>query len=197
MQELEIKLFFNFRSPYCYLASKTLFSLVDDFHAKLVWRPLGGWVGRSPPERAKVKMPLVRQDVARWCKRMNIPMNPPPISTDPTRAAAASLYAEAQDKLRPFIIETMDMEWAEGCDIGQTEIIAEIAKRIGLDADSLVAAADDEANHKRLDEIAREAEELSVMGVSTFLIEEQIFWGNDRIDFVREELTERGLARQS
>ena len=79
------------------------------------------------------KASLARQDVARWCKRMNLPMNPPPITTDPTRAAAASFYAEAAGKLSDYIIHTMDLEWAEGVDIGQTEALEEIAKRIGLD----------------------------------------------------------------
>ena len=43
-----------------------MFSLVDDYHVNFVWKPLAGWNGRSAPERAKVKIPLTRQDVARW-----------------------------------------------------------------------------------------------------------------------------------
>lgn len=196
MTALPVWLFFNFRSPYCYLISKNLFSLQEDFDIELIWRPLGGWAGRSSPERAKKKLPLARQDVARWCKRMNLPMNPPPITTDPTRAAAASFYAEAEGKLRDFIIHTMDLEWAEGVDIGQTDALEEIAKRVGLDTASLVAAADGEENNQRLEASAQDAENMNVIGVPTLVIEDQIFWGNDRLDFVREELRERGAAKQ-
>ena len=49
ISEATIKLFFNFRSPYCYLASKRMFRLVDEYHARFEWRVLGGWDGRSPP----------------------------------------------------------------------------------------------------------------------------------------------------
>ena len=69
-ESIDVKLFFNFRSPYCYIASKTLFQIYDDYHTNLVWRPLGGWSGRSSPDRAKIKVPLTRQDVRRITARM-------------------------------------------------------------------------------------------------------------------------------
>lgn len=194
-QGAELKLFFNFRSPYCYLASKTLFSLVDDYRVELLWRPLGGWDGRSPPERAKVKVPLTRQDVARWARRMNIPCVPPPITTDPTPAGAVSLLAEEKGCLRDYVLEATHAEWGEGRDIGQQDILCAAAARAGLDAAEVAAALEDPARRQVLEDNWREAQSLGVIGVPTFVIGEQIFWGNDRIDFAREHLQEAGLAR--
>ena len=194
-QSAELKLFFNFRSPYCYLASKTLFSLVDDYRVELLWRPLGGWDGRSPPERAKVKVPLTRQDVARWARRMNIPCVPPPITTDPTPAGAVSLLAEEKGCLRDYVLEATHAEWGEGRDIGQQDILCAAAARAGLDAAEVAAALEDPARRQVLEDNWREAQSLGVIGVPTFVIGEQIFWGNDRIDFAREHLQEAGLAR--
>lgn len=194
-QSAELKLFFNFRSPYCYLASKTLFSLVDDYRVELLWRPLGGWDGRSPPERAKVKVPLTRQDVARWARRMNIPCIPPPITTDPTLAGVVSLLAEEKGCLRDYVLETTHAEWGQGQDIGQPDILCAAAARAGLDAAEVMAALEDPARRQVLEDNWREAQALGVIGVPTFVIGEQIFWGNDRIDFAREHLREAGLAR--
>lgn len=194
-QSAELKLFFNFRSPYCYLASKTLFSLVDDYRVELLWRPLGGWDGRSPPERAKVKVPLTRQDVARWARRMNIPCVPPPITTDPTPAGVVSLLAEEKGCLRDYVLEATHAEWGEGRDIGQQDILCAAAARAGLDAAEVAAALEDPARRQVLEDNWREAQSLGVIGVPTFVIGEQIFWGNDRIDFAREHLQEAGLAR--
>lgn len=194
-QGAELKLFFNFRSPYCYLASKTLFSLVDDYRVDLLWRPLGGWDGRSPPERAKVKVPLTRQDVARWARRMNIPCVPPPITTDPTPAGVVSLLAEEKGCLRDYVLEATHAEWGEGRDIGQQDILRAAAARAGLDAAEVAAALEDPARRQVLEDNWREAQSLGVIGVPTFVIGEQIFWGNDRIDFAREHLQEAGLAR--
>ena len=106
-EPVDVKLYFNFRSPYCYIASKTLFAIFDEFNTRLIWRPLGGWSGRSSPERAKVKVPLTRQDVRRITAKMGIPMNPPPLTTEPTKAGAASLLAEQKGLLRPWIVEVM------------------------------------------------------------------------------------------
>ncbi|QID19503.1 2-hydroxychromene-2-carboxylate isomerase [Nitrogeniibacter mangrovi] len=192
---VEVKLFFNFRSPYCYLASKKLWPIVDDYDVRLLWRPVGGWHLRSSPDRAKSKMPLARQDVARFARRMGIPVNPPPVTTDPTRAGAGSLLAEREGLLRPYIVEVMRAEWAHGRDIGDTEVLLEVGERIGLAREALAAAIRDDALLAQLERNAAEAAELSVIGVPTFVIDEEIFWGQDRIDFVLDALRERRAAR--
>lgn len=195
MEPQDVRLFFNFRSPYCYLASKTLFSIFDDYHTRLVWRPLAGWAGRSAPDRARVKVPLTRQDIARWARRMGIPCNPPPLSTDPTRAGAGSLLAEDRGVLRPYIVEMMRREWGDGKDIGDPAEILQVGEQVGLDRDELAAAIDDPRRHEQLETYWAEAQEIGVIGVPTFVIDEQIFWGNDRIDFVHEYLREQRLRR--
>ncbi len=194
-ETLEVKLFFNFRSPYCYIASKTLFAIYDDFHANLVWRPLGGWSGRSSPERAKVKVPLTRQDVRRITAKMGIPMNPPPITTEPTAAGAASLLAEERGLLRPWIVEVMRAEWAEGKDIGDHEVLLAVGESIGLDAGELSAAFSDSKRLAQLEKNWEEAQALGLIGVPSFQIGEELFWGSDRIEYVLDHLRELRLRR--
>ena len=195
MNKVDLKFFFNLRSPYCYLASKTMFSLVDDYHVNFVWKPLAGWNGRSAPERAKVKIPLTRQDVARWAKRMNIPCIPPPITTDPTPAGVGSLLAEEKGCLREYVARVMDTEWGQGVDIGQADTLVDIARQSGLDPDEFAASLDDPARQKILEDNWQEAQDSGVIGVPTFVMGDQIFWGNDRIDFVHDHLRELGLNK--
>ncbi len=192
---LDLHFYYNFRSPYCYLASKTVWGVFDDFHVNLLWRPLGGWSGRSDPERAKVKIPLVRQDIKRWCRKLAIPFNPPPFTTDPTRAGAASLLAEREGRLRDFVIAVMHAEWGEGRDIGEAEVLGEVAEQVGLDPDAVIAAADDPANRHKLAAHAELAEQNGIFGVPSFAVDQEIFWGNDRLDFLRDHLQELGLAK--
>lgn len=184
---VEIEVYFNFRSPYCYLASKRLFDLEAD-DTRLLWYPLGGWAGRSPPERAKVKLPIARQDVRRWCRRMGIPFNPPPVTTDPTRAAAVSLLAEREHCLRRYTQAVMHAEWGEGGDIGDPEVLVPAAVSAGLGAEAVREAMDDPRHLARLEDNWERAQRLGATGVPTFIIGEDIFWGNDRIDFVEEHL---------
>ena len=185
---IEVLTFFNYRSPYCYLAVHKMWALEDNHGAHLAFRPLGGWSGRSPPERAKVKIPLTRQDIRRWTKRLGVPFVPPPITTDPTRAALAALLANEKGVIRPYTTAVMKKEWAEGQDIGRPEVLLEIAASVGLDPAEVKATFDDPRRQALLDANAAAAAELGVFGVPTFVIGTEIFWGQDRIDFVAEHL---------
>tara|TARA_R110002096_G_scaffold420735_1_gene625980 strand:- start:19117 stop:19710 length:594 start_codon:yes stop_codon:yes gene_type:complete len=191
----EISLYFNFRSPYCYLASKKMFSVFDDYHTKMIWRPLGAWSGRSAPDRAKKKIPLVRQDVERHTRLLGIPFTPPPIETDPTNAGVVSLVAEEEGLLQPYVIEVMRKEWAEGRNIGDEDVLQEVGEEIGLGRGLIKRAIENQDLHRQLDANWQEAQVKGVFGVPTFEVGEQMFWGNDRIDFLRDHLHELRLRR--
>jgi 2-hydroxychromene-2-carboxylate isomerase len=186
----EVDLFFNYRSPYCYLASRRMWQLEDDHGARLVMHPLGGWDGRSPPERVKQKLLVVRQDCARWARRFGMPFVPPPPSTDGSRAAAGALLAAERGVLRPYTIAVMHAIWGEGKDIGDPELLCAAAAPAGLDRAELAAALDDPERHARLAANAALAAERGVFGVPTFVIGSELFWGQDRLDFVAEHLAE-------
>ena len=196
MSRTAVRVFFNFRSPYCYLASHSLFERLAAFDIDLEWRSLGAWDGRSAPERAKVKVPLTRQDVARWCRRMQVPFNPPPVSTDPTPAALLAFAAEDAGLLSQYVQRVMWREWAEGQDIGQTEVLAGVASDIGLPPAAVRNALDDASLLARLQANWQEAEAAGVIGVPSFVVGDQIFWGNDRLDFLEEHLSELGLRKR-
>ncbi|MGH1462087.1 MAG: 2-hydroxychromene-2-carboxylate isomerase [Neptuniibacter sp.] len=185
---VDVTLYFNFRSPYCYLASKTLWPIVDDYDVNLIWKPVGGWDLRSSPDRAKKKVPIARQDLARFARRLQIPVTPPPMETETTLAAAMSLFAEEKGLLREYIISVMDMEWAEGQNIGEPEVLIRAGERAGLHRHELQAAMDTPEYFARLKANTEEADKAGVIGVPTFVVGDQVFWGQDRIDFVLEEL---------
>ncbi len=195
MSRTAVRIFFNFRSPYCYLASHRLFARLAAFDVDILWRSLGGWDGRSPPERAKVKVPLTRQDVARWCRRMQVPFNPPPIATDPTPAALVAFAAEEAGLLGPYVERVMWHEWAEGQDIGCTEVLDAVAIDIGLPVSAARGALEDFTLLARLQENWQEAQSLGVIGVPSFVVGDQIFWGNDRVEFLEEHLEELGCTK--
>ena len=194
-EAVDVKLYFNFRSPYCYIASKTMFRIFDEYHANLVWRPLGGWSGRSSPDRAKVKVPLTRQDVRRIAARMGIPLNPPPLTTEPTKAGAASLLAEERGLLRPWIVEVMRAEWAAGKDIGDDSVLLDVGRQIGLDEDALKASRSDPDNLGKLEANWAQAQDAGFIGVPSFQIGDELFWGSDRIDYVLDHLRGLGLRK--
>lgn len=195
MQPVDVHLFWNFRSPYAYLASTRMWFLFEDFHTNLVFHPLPGWTGRSPPERAKKKIPLTRQDVRRFARKYGVPLNPPPITTEPTRAAACSLVAMEQGLLREWVTETMRTEWADGLDIGDMDVLCGIAERVGMDPKSCWDAADSPERRAQLELHVALKDDKGIMGVPTWVVGDEIFWGNDRIEFVADHLRELRLRR--
>ena len=191
----QLQVFFNFRSPYCYLASKSMFETFERFDIEFDWRPLGSWDGRSAPDRAKKKLPIARQDVARWCHRLGIPFNPPPVTTDPTAAALGSIAAARTGLLAPYVVGVMAQEWAHGRDIGEIDVLLEVCDRIGLSDTALTTAIELDDNKKMLETNWQLAQDLGVFGVPTFVVGDQICWGNDRLDFLAEHLAELGSEK--
>lgn len=187
-----VEIYFNFRSPYCYLASKHMFQTLAQFDVELSWRPFSGWDGRSAPDRQKSKLRVVRQDVKRFCARMNIPFNPPPMHTDGTLAGRVSLLAEERGLLSEWVAAVMHAEWGEGRDIGDPAVLAELGVQVGLSAQEVQGAIDSESYQTRLETHWQQAQEAGVFGVPTFVVGEELFWGNDRIDFLAEYLQQQG-----
>lgn len=172
-----------------------MWEIFDDYHCRMIWRPVGGWDLRSSPDRAKVKVPIARQDMARFARRLGIPVNPPPISTDPTPAGAASLFAESQGCLRAFVVEAMREEWEFGNDISEEHALVAIAERSGLDPKAVVASGNDSELLNVLERNALHAQDHGVIGVPSFVVEDEIFWGQDRIEFVVEKLNDLRLRK--
>jgi len=89
----------------------------------------------------------------------------------------------------------MRIEWAEGQNIGEETVLREVANRINLDADLVITASKNPAYLNTLASNAAEAAADGAIGVPSFIIGEEIFWGQDRIDFVLEKLAELRAAK--
>jgi 2-hydroxychromene-2-carboxylate isomerase len=103
-------------------------------------------------------------------------------------AGAVSFAAEKEGLLKPYIIEVMRQEWAEGRNIGEIDTLFEVAEVIGLSHECVEAASSDESYLVKMDENWQEAQSKGVIGVPSFTVDDQIFWGNDRIDSLKDHL---------
>ena len=79
-------------------------------------------------------------------------------------------------------------EWAEGQDIGQTDVLENIAESCGMEKTVVGEALANSQYEEELQANWAQAQALGVIGVPSFVIGEEIFWGNDRFDFVLEHL---------
>jgi len=191
-----LEFFYDFVSPYSYLAATRVEAEVARVGGTVRFRPflLGGVfnaTGNKAPIEVAAKGPYLATDCARWARRLGVPFAWPPkfpvLTVLPLRAAFA---AEKAGQLVPFTHAIYRAYWAEGRDVSDPAVVTEAATRAGLDGAALVAAAP--AYKDALKAQTQEAVDRGSFGAPTFFVGDEMFIGNDRLDFAIEALAAAG-----
>jgi 2-hydroxychromene-2-carboxylate isomerase len=197
-----IEFFFDFSSPYGYLASTQIDALAARHGRTVAWRPmmLGAAfkeTGSRPLLQVPLKGPYLLRDVPRMARLFGVPYTEPDLSTFPLRALAAAracLWLEDADpalakRLAQAILRRY---WGEGQDVARPEQVAELAAPLGVDQAALLAAVNDPAIKQRLKEQTDAAVARGVFGSPFFFVDGEPFWGADRLDQVERWLAQGG-----
>ncbi len=192
-----LEFFYDFVSPYSYLASTRVEAIAARTGATLRWRPfLLGAVHKATGNRAPLEVPAKGRhmwvDLDRWAGRLGVPLRrPEPFPFSSMLALRSALAAEAAGKLVPYTHAVYRARWADGRDIADPAVLAAVASEAGLDGAAVVAAA---PGHKEaLARQTQEAIDRGAFGAPACFVGDQLFVGNDRLDFVEEAL--RAAAR--
>jgi 2-hydroxychromene-2-carboxylate isomerase len=187
-----LEFFYDFVSPYSYFASARVEAIASRTGAAVRWRPflLGGVLkatdNKAPADTA-AKYAHLKVDTVRWARRLGLPFAWPPAHPFSTvLAMRCALAAERRGALVPFTHAAFRAVWAEGKDLISPEALAAVAASAGLDGPALVAAAPGEkaALVAQTDEAVRRGS----FGAPTFFVGDEMWIGNDRLDFVEEAL---------
>ncbi len=193
-----VEFFFDFGSPTSYLAWTQLPKLAADAGAQLVWRPmlLGGVfkaTGNASPVMVPAKGRWMHQDMARWAQRYGVPlaMNPHfPINTLTLMRGAAGLQLRQPADFERYVDTVYRAMWQTPCNMGDPAVLAQMLQRAGFDVEGLLALVNDPEVKARLVANTEEAVARGVFGAPTVFVGEQMFFGQDRLDFVREALSQ-------
>lgn len=180
--------YFDFASPYGYLASRKVGALAAAIGRDVNWRPfLIGAVYKAhggAPLAHPLKSDYVFKDVFRRAKidgveGMQRPANFPASSVPPSRLA---YWIERQDpdKMGAFVEATYKAFWIDGCDTADPNVALDAAESLGFDRDEALAGAGDQAVKDRLREVTETALERGVFGSPFIMIDDEPFWGGDR-----------------
>ena len=170
--------------------------MAERAQADLVYRPmlLGGVFkatgNRSPAENTvENKRRYGALDLERWAKRAGVPFqrNPHfPINTLPLMRLAVA--AQTSGVFHPFHDELWQAFWADGKNLGEPEEVRKVLERAGLDYEGLNAGAQTPAVKDQLKATTEEAVARGAFGAPTFFVGDEMFFGNDRLDFVEDAL---------
>jgi len=191
----DLEFFYDFVSPYSYLASTRVEAEARRAGGAVRFRPflLGGVLkatGNRAPLETPAKFAHMWVDLERWARRLGVALSRPalfPVVTVlPLRVALA---AEKAGALVPYTHAVFRAFWAEGKDISRPEVVEEVADRAGLSGAALVAEAP--AYKEALAKQTGEAVTRGAFGAPTFFVGGEMFVGNDRLDFAMEALSGR------
>lgn len=191
-----VEFFFDFGSPTSYLAWTQLPGICASAGAQLVYRPmlLGGVfqaTGNASPVTVPAKGKYMLIDMARFARRYGVPLtfNPHfPINTLPLMRAAVGMQAAMPDRFVDFVTTVYRAMWIEALNMGDPAVAAEVLEREGFDARAVLALAADPAVKEALKANTEEAVRRGAFGAPTMFVGDQMFFGQDRLDFVAAAL---------
>jgi 2-hydroxychromene-2-carboxylate isomerase len=193
-----IEYFFSISSPWAYLGTERLIALAA--RARIRIKPLlisaveeNGWIPLK--KKPTVRQRYVAAEIGRWSRYLGVPMrqdNRPSNLKDPTPAAMMVIAAEgAGGESLPLAVALQHAYWETAADIGDPEIRRGIADASGYDGARLLSSENDPAVTQRWQENRARAIECGIFGSPTYVFDGQLYWGQDRLDFLERHVLTR------
>lgn len=192
----ELSFFFDFSSPFAYLASTQVEGLAARTGATLRFRPflLGAlFKALGGPDVPLFTMPPPKQrhardDMFRWADFHGVPLKFPTRFPMNTVKALRMVLQTPEEQRAPLIHAIYRAYWADDRDINDDTVLTELAVGAGLDGPALVAGTRQDAVKERLRTATDEAVKLGLFGAPCFMVDDLLFWGQDRLVFVEKAL---------
>jgi 2-hydroxychromene-2-carboxylate isomerase len=191
----EVDFFFDFISPYTYLARTQLDGIVTRTGARFKMWPmhilnLMKIVGNSPTTvLCNNKRNYAGHDLARWCARYQIPFKlNPHLRSDHSLTLKGALVAQEMKLEDQYNGAMFSAFWIDAVNIGDRAELVRHLKAAGLDGDSILTKAEQPEYAKRLESNTQIAADRGAFGSPTSIVGDDIFFGNDRLDFLEQRL---------
>ena len=196
MSKKGVRYYFAYNSPYSFLANTRLQQVLVPFDVEIDYKPVYSPASGGGPDFDSPKMKYLFEDVARYADEYCITLNPGPFAN--TRLACKGfLFARDRGRDKDFHDQVYEARFLEGKDIGDEDILADIAERAGLDRAEFLRGLAHPDYEAALEASNADAQADEVFGFPFFVFEGKKFWGNDRIDWLVRELNRsRRLERR-
>jgi 2-hydroxychromene-2-carboxylate isomerase len=133
----------------------------------------------------------LQDDLQRFARRYGVPFrhNPFfPINTLTLMRGALGLQLRDPERMVPYVDAVFRAIWVDGKNMNDPLIVTQVLQQAGFDPEQLLALTSDPAVKDQLKVVTQEAVARGVFGAPTFFVANQMFWGQDRLDFVKEAL---------
>ena len=183
----KIEFFYDYVSPYSYLANHKLSSLTN---FKIIYRPmlLGAVMqatNNKPPGLIPAKGRYIMKDIQRWAKHYQIPFKMNSIFRQNTlNALRLAIVSQHEDCFELVHQSLFDAMFIDNKNLSEFDVLSEIIQQHALDLGNLMSKITENSIKEELKRNTDDAISRDVFGAPTFFIEDEMFFGNDRLDFI-------------
>jgi len=190
---LTIEYYLSVVSPWSYLGHRRFCDIARENSAEILYLPIDSSIlfaktgGLALKDRSPQRKRYRMQELRRWRSRLELELNLEPqyFPTDSNLASRAIIGAiEAGHDVAELVYELMRTVWVREEDVSEVSAVKGAIERSGGSVDDLLAAA----NHSNVQDIIIENSEQAVskgvFGVPSYVVGEEVFWGQDRIEFL-------------
>ncbi|HUO05094.1 MAG TPA: 2-hydroxychromene-2-carboxylate isomerase [Candidatus Binataceae bacterium] len=194
----KLEFFFDYSSPWTYLAFTKIEDVARRHGAELIWRPflVGGvfnsvnpsvYESRTKPVPAKAKYYV--KDLQDWARYYGVKIgNPTVFPVNSVKAMRGAFVAIEHSLISPYSRRMFESYWGEDKDISQDNVIREIVRAVGLDEKEFFAKIASEEYKAKLRANTDELIARGGFGSPTMFVNDSMFFGNDRLALVEFEL---------
>jgi 2-hydroxychromene-2-carboxylate isomerase len=195
---MKIEYYYSVASPYAYMGIDRFQKLVKKYSLEVLEKPFD-LVGKVFPETGGVPVPKrhpARQkyrliEIERFGKKNNLKINKQPKffpPADPHKAALFTIATIVNRQSLNFGKEVLTKLWADEQDISQDLVLESICKKLNINFSELKKQAETEEIKNIYLSNSQEAIDKGVFGAPSFILDNELFWGQDRLDFLEDKI---------
>ena len=195
--------YFDYKSPYAYLAQEPTWRLADETGATIEFLPytldIPDFLGRaqvdaggrllvnerSPHQWRRVRYAYL--DCRREAQRRGLVVRGPRKIFDSSIAHIGFLWAQRRGSPRTYHDNVFRLFWRRELDIEDPRVVRALLERCGVEAGGFHEFLEEDGRREH-DRIRAEAEEKGVFGVPSYLVDDELYWGGERLERVRERI---------
>ena len=195
MADKTIDFYWDIGSTNTYFAFHLIKPIAEEAGASIRFIPFNlGYVFRhhnyTLADEPRAKLSNRRRDLERWAEKYRLPFRMPdkfPIKT--SRILRGALVAANHGLQDAYLDAIFRAYWEQNdASIEDYSGLTEIARESGLQGPGFERECESEPVRQQLITLTQQALEQGIFGAPTFVVENEIFWGKDRLDFVRDQL---------
>ena len=195
---MKIEYYYGIPSPFAYLGSSRFQSIAKEYDAEIIEKPcdlVGGIFAKTGglpvPQRSSQRQKYRLDELKRWSEFLNIKININPKFFPPKDPHLPAKFTIAANLLGAKVVfghELLKQLWSEEKDISDEKNIEFVSNNLQINFKELSELAKSEKVSKIYQDNTEEAVEKNVFGAPTYIYNNELFWGQDRLDFLERAL---------